>query len=114
MSGIGNSLRLDHLYLPAQKPEWLAEWYAETFGFKAQAGFVISGGVVLVFQKGDPIPNSQGLPQFGFRAVSRDYVEQLAETLNVAVSTEALFCSFQANDPEGYRFEVYWEGNVIA
>ena len=104
------SLRLDHLYLTARKPDWLAEWYAETFGFRADAGLVISGGIVLVFQQGEPLINPIGKPQFGFRCEKRDQLLDFAKKLGAQVRTEPEFCSFQAKDPEGYLFEIYWEG----
>lgn len=109
MSAPQTTLRLDHVYLPARKPAWLAEWYAEKFGFTAQEGFVISGGVVLVFVEGEPLLADEK-PRFGFRCDSRDQVKNLAEEFAVPLSEEALFCSFAAVDPEGYVFEVYFEG----
>lgn len=103
-----SNLRLDHLYMPARKPEWLAEWYAETFGFRAKAGFVETGGVMLVFRQGVPVHHGEE-PRFGFRCDSKQALEQFASRLNATVSDEGLFCSFVTADPEGYRFEVYWE-----
>ena len=104
-------LRLDHLYMPAKKPEWLAEWYAETFGFQVQGGIVVCGAVVLVFQNGEPI-HHHDRPRFGFRCTSKEMFDQLANRLGVAVVSEEVFSSFEAKDPEGYKFEVYWESGT--
>jgi len=104
----GLQLRLDHINLPARKPEWLAEWYAETFALKAKDGFVLGAGVVIVFEKGDPLIYD-GKAQFGFRCGTKDQVQAWAEKLAVSVEDEAVYCGFKATDPEGYIFDVYWE-----
>lgn len=101
-------IRLDHINLPARKPAWLAEWYAEMFGFRARDGFVLGAGVVLVFETGEPLLY-KGRVQFGFRCESRQQVEFWASKLEVPVENESIYCGFKATDPEGYVFEVYWE-----
>lgn len=106
--GSNLEIRLDHINLPARKPEWLAEWYADTFGFRAQDGFVLGAGVVLVFETGEPLLN-KGRVQFGFRCRSKQQVVDLAARLDVPIEDESVFCGFQATDPEGYVFEFYWE-----
>lgn len=104
----GPAVRFDHIYLPAKKPDWLAEWYAETFGFKAEGGLVVTGSVVLVFQEGDP-SGDRAFFQFGFRAESQEQLGALANQLGVELRNEGQYSSFEASDPEGYRFQVYWE-----
>lgn len=105
---LGIQMRLDHINLPAQKPEWLADWYAETFNLRAKDGFVLGAGVVIVFEKGDPL-TYDGNAQFGFRCDSKHQVLEWAEKLAVSVEDEAIYCAFTATDPEGYVFDVYWE-----
>ncbi len=97
--------------MPARKPEWLAEWYAETFNFLAKDGFVQTGEVMLVFQEGVPV-HHHDRAQFGFRCADRVELEQLAKSLDAEIRDEGMFCSFVTSDPEGYRFEVYWEGSA--
>ena len=104
----GLTLRLDHINLPARKPGWAAEWYAEMFGLKAQDGFVLGAGVVLMFKEGEPL-HLDGKPHFGFRSGSREQVVEWAHKLAVNLIDDASYCGFQATDPEGYIFEVYWE-----
>lgn len=106
--GANLQIRLDHINLPARKPAWLAEWYADMFGFRASDGFVLGAGVVLVFEIGEPLLNG-GRPQFGFRCDSREQVVHWAEKLEVTIEDESVYCGFKATDPEGYVFEVYWE-----
>jgi hypothetical protein len=102
------SIRLDHINIPALKPEWLAEWYAEMFGFRAMGGFVISPGTVIVFEQGKPI-DYRGQCHFGFRCASREKVLHWAEKLEVPLLEDATYCGFKTSDPEGNVFEVYWE-----
>tara|TARA_R110002072_G_scaffold113986_4_gene243890 strand:+ start:9595 stop:9936 length:342 start_codon:yes stop_codon:yes gene_type:complete len=104
----GFQIRLDHINLPARKPEWLAEWYAETFGFQAQNGFVLGAGAVIVFEIGEPLIRP-GRVQFGFRCTSKAQVVDWADKLDVVLENESVYCGFKATDPEGYVFEVYWE-----
>ena len=82
-------LVLDHINLPAARPEWLADWYAENFGFNSKDGFVFAPGVLLVFEKGKPT-DYKGNTHFGFRS-------------------RANYCGFKTKDPEGNVFEIYWE-----
>jgi len=102
-------IRLDHINLPARKPEWLAEWYAEQFGFKAHKGFVSGPGTLLVFEEGKPL-DYRGNVHFGFRCASRDQVEAWAARFGAQLeSEEDHYCGFKTSDPEGNLFEVYWE-----
>lgn len=99
---------LDHLNLPALKPEWLAQWYAETFGFQAKDGFVLGPGTLIVFEQGKPL-DYRGNTHFGFRCGSRDKVAEWATTFGAELEQDATYCGFKASDPEGNVFEVYWE-----
>jgi len=101
-------IRLDHINLPALKPEWLAQWYAETFGFRAEGGFVIGPGTLIVFEQGKPMDYG-GNTHFGFRCSSREKVITWADKLGAPIEEEMNYCGFKAKDPEGNIFEVYWE-----
>jgi len=101
-------IRLDHVNVPAQKPEWLAEWYAEMFGFKSEGGFVFGSGTLLVFEKGKPL-DYRGNSHFGFRCATKEMVLNLAFKLEAKLKEESHYCAFQSQDPEGNVFEVYWE-----
>lgn len=106
------NLRLDHLYLTARKPDWLAEWYAERFGFVAKGGFVITGGMVLVFKEGEPEQQQAGA-RFGFRAETLQDLRELAAALDAELVETDEYASFSSHDPEGYEFEVYFEGSEL-
>lgn len=101
-------IRLDHINLPALKPEWLAEWYAEMFGFRANKGFVYGNGMYLVFEEGEPAGYGTK-PHFGFRCGSREQVTVWAERLEAELVENDDYCAFKTRDPEGNHFEVYWE-----
>ncbi len=101
-------IRLDHINLPAERPDWLADWYAETFGFRSQNGFVIGPGTLIVFVQGTPIDYGDKA-HFGFRCTSRDKVTEWAQRLDASVDEEENYYGFKARDPEGNHFEVYWE-----
>ncbi len=73
-------MKLDHINLPAERPEWLAEWYAKEFGFSAHQGFVSGSGTLLVFEKGEPL-DYKGNVHFGFRCASRQQVLEDADRL---------------------------------
>lgn len=101
-------ISLDHVNLPARKPEWLAEWYAENFGFKSEGGFVYGFGTLLVFEKGEPL-DYQGNSHFGFRCASKESVINLAEKFEATLEGDGDYCAFKTQDPEGNVFGVYWE-----
>jgi catechol-2,3-dioxygenase len=108
MSDPPPDIRLDHVNLPALKPEWLAEWYAENFGFKAKGGFVFAPGTLLVFEPGQPL-DYRGNTHFGFRCSSKEKVAAWARRFRAELETDATYCGFKTKDPEGNIFEVYWE-----
>lgn len=101
-------IQLDHINIPANKPEWLAEWYAENFGFIAHKGFVSGPGTLLVFEEGKPL-DYEGNVHFGFRCSSRDKVQAWAEEFEANLVEDEHYSGFETKDPEGNLFEVYWE-----
>ena len=103
-------LRLDHINLPAKRPSWLAEWYAENFDLRVEGTFVIGAGIILVFEQGEPADYG-GKAHFGFRCASRDRVAAWAGKFEAALVEEANYCGFETSDPEGNRFKVYWEAS---
>ena len=101
-------IQLDHINIPALKPEWLAEWYAENFGFSAHKGFVSGPGTLLVFVQGQPADYHDAV-HFGFRCNSREQVRQWASKFGAGLVDNEKYSGFQTTDPEGNCFEVYWE-----
>jgi hypothetical protein len=101
-------IQLDHINIPASKPEWLAQWYADNFGFIASKGFVSGPGTLLVFEDGSPV-DYRGKVHFGFRCSSREKVQVWAEEFEASLVENENYSGFQTNDPEGNLFEVYWE-----
>ncbi|MFT5209651.1 MAG: catechol-2,3-dioxygenase [Flavobacterium sp.] len=101
-------IRLDHINLLATNPEWLADWYAENFGFQAKDGFVFGPGTLLVFEKGEPL-DYKGNVHFGFRCGERDSVVSWADKFSASLEQDDVYCAFKTKDPEGNVFEVYWE-----
>ena len=89
--------RLDHINPPARKPAWLAEGYAEQFGFQAKDGFVISGGTLLIFEIGEQLDYRRST-HFGFRCKSRGQARAWA-----------IYSGFKTNDPAGNFRQMYWE-----
>ena len=101
-------MKLDHINLPAERPEWLAEWYAKEFGFSAHQGFVSGSGTLLVFEKGKPL-DYKGNVHFGFRCASRQQVLEWATRFDEVLDEEETYSGFKTKDPEGNVFEIYWE-----
>ena len=48
-------LKLEHLNIPATDPEGLASWYAQSLGLEATKHVVRGPGVIIAFEKGEPI-----------------------------------------------------------
>ena len=101
-------IMLDHVNLPARRPEWLADWYADNLGLKAGHGFVFGPGTLIVFESGEPVDYHDNV-HLGFRCNSRHTVVALAEKLRAALDQAGNYCAFKSTDPEGNVFEVYWE-----
>ena len=102
-------IRLDHVNLPARRPEWLANWYAEKFGFTSKDGFVSGPGTLLVFETGEPLEN-RGNAHFGFRCQSCHQVVDWATCFRANLEQDSTYYGFKTEDQEGNVFEVYWEG----
>jgi hypothetical protein len=101
-------IQLDHINIPAHKPEWLADWYADNFGFNSHKGFVTGPGTLLVFETGVPL-DYKGNVHFGFRCTSLEKVRGWAREFDADLVENTNYCGFKTKDPEGNLFEVYWE-----
>ena len=99
---------LDHLNLPAEDPEGLAQWYAKRLGLQQRGSNVTGPGITLYFTKGMPLRANDRF-HFGFRVENRSAVERWAEHLGVAIAyDEEDFFAARMADPEGNTFEIYW------
>ncbi|NJN39591.1 MAG: hypothetical protein HC807_00200 [Gammaproteobacteria bacterium] len=56
-----SDIRLEHLNIPARDPLGLAQWYAQTFGLKAEKHVARGAGVLIAFQQGEPVNRSADL-----------------------------------------------------
>jgi catechol-2,3-dioxygenase len=102
-------LWLDHLNIPSQDPELLAQWYAQRLGIERKGTHVIGPGISLFFKKGAPL-NAGDAFHFGFRVETKSNVEAWAEALGVSVAfDEDDFFAARIKDPDGNIFEVYWD-----
>jgi catechol-2,3-dioxygenase len=101
-------IQLDHINIPASKPEWLAEWYAEKFGFTAHKGFVSGAGTLIIFEEGEPLNYKSGV-QFGFRCNSLEQIQKWAQQFKAPLVADEKYSGFEMKDPEGNCFEIYWE-----
>ena len=106
-------LRLNHLNLPASNPEALGDWYVSNLDFRRDGRFLWSDGTILVFTPGIPMKNDQ--VHFGFRLDREEDVHTWAFKLREAgakvgtVRTDSGLTRVFARDPEGNRFELFWE-----
>jgi catechol-2,3-dioxygenase len=102
-------LWLDHVNIPTQDPEVLAQWYADRLGIERRGTMVIGPGISLVFKKAAPLKAGEAF-HFGFRVENKSAVESWAEHLGVAVAfDENDFFAARVADPDGNVFEVYWD-----
>jgi catechol-2,3-dioxygenase len=100
---------LDHVNLPANDPDVLAQWYAERLGVEAKGAQVVGPGISLFFKKGVPLQQGENF-HFGFRVESRSAVDTWAQHLGVPIAfDEPDFFSARVTDPEGNLFEIYWD-----
>jgi len=99
-------LQLNHLNMPARDPEALARWYAQTFGLRADAHRVRGPGVLLVFQKGEPVNRAPEL-HLGVQVPSMGALTEWAQKFNAQVSTGGEFNAIRVFDPEGNCIELY-------
>lgn len=98
--------QLDHLNLPARDPEGLARWYAQTFGMQADAHRVRAPGVLISFQRGEPLGRAPEI-HAGFRVASLATVKEWAGRFGATLKAGEEFTSFQTHDPEGNCIEIY-------
>jgi catechol-2,3-dioxygenase len=102
-------LWLDHLNIPAEDPELLAQWYAERMGLQRKGAQVIGPGISIVFRKGEPLKVGDNF-HFGFRVETKSAVEHWARHLGAAIAfDEEDFFATRITDPDGNVFEVYWD-----
>ncbi len=101
-----SDIQLDHLNIPAKDPLGLAQWYARTFGLKAEKHVARGPGVLIAFQQGEPINRSADL-HMGFRVPSLDALNDWAKKFNAEPIAGPEFTSFRTTDPEGNGVEFY-------
>jgi ribosomal protein S18 acetylase RimI-like enzyme len=101
-------VRLAHVNLPARDPVALARWYAERFDLEQDGAFAFAPGTLLVFEPGG-VPGPRGAGHFGFEVASRAEAVRFAERFGCEPEVEEDYVGFKARDPEGNRFEVYFE-----
>ena len=100
------SLRLEHLNLPARGPETLAQWYADTFGLRAERHLVRGDGVLIAFQAGEPVNRGPEV-HIGLRVPSTAMLNDWAAKFGEQITNGAEFASFRTTDPEGNCIELY-------
>jgi catechol 2,3-dioxygenase-like lactoylglutathione lyase family enzyme len=100
------SFQLDHLNLPARDPDGLARWYAQTFGLQAEGHKVRGPGVLIAFQRGEPLKRAPEL-HLGFRVSNMQLLTEWAEKFGKLVKKGEEFNSFQTLDPEDNCLEIY-------
>ena len=106
-------LAIDHVNLPARDPDALARWYVETLGFDRHGPFLWSGGSLLVFVRGEPLPT--GAFHVGCRAASRAVLDGWVDELRrrgvdvPAATGDEAYASTRLRDPEGNELELFHE-----
>lgn len=100
------TLQLDHLNMPARDPEALARWYAQTFGLQANAHVVRGPGVLIAFQRGEPVNRA---PEFhiGLRVASTAVLNEWANKLGAKLTPGVEFTTLRTLDPDGNCIELY-------
>ena len=101
-----SDLQLEHLNIPAKDPLGLAQWYAETFGLRAEKHLVRGPGVLIAFQKGEPLNRASEM-HIGFRVPSIDALDKWAKKFSAEAKAGAEFTTFRTLDPEGNSLELY-------
>jgi catechol-2,3-dioxygenase len=106
MTTIQGTLSLDHLNMPAQDPEKLASWYGEHLGLQVNGRTARGPGVLLVFQKGEPVNRA---PEFhvGLRVPSTAILNEWAKKFNQSLTPGPEFTTFRIFDPESNCIEFY-------
>ncbi len=100
------SLRLEHANLPARDPETLARWYADTFGLRADRHLVRGPGLLIAFQRGEPITRVDEL-HLGLRVPSLDSLQAWADKFGVQPKVGPEFTTIKVHDPDGNCLELY-------
>lgn len=100
------SFRLEHLNLPARDPEGLAGWYAGNFGLHADRHLVRGPGVLIAFQRGEPVGRAEDV-HLGLRVPSLESLEAWAAKFGVQTRTGPEFITIKVFDPEGNCIEMY-------
>ncbi len=101
-------LALRHVNLPARDPEGLARWYADRLGLEARGTHVVGPLALLVFEPGEPMDPGANA-HFGFRVETREEVDDWARRFDAPLEADPDYAGFKVRDPEGNRFEIYWE-----
>lgn len=107
------TLKLNHVALPAADPETLKQWYCNNLGLTPHGHHLWSHGTVLAITKGTPLPNDDW--HFGFWISSKDALEQWhvqlqSKGLNPSeLKGNNYYQSFYLRDPEGNDIEFFWE-----
>ncbi len=103
------ALWLDHLNIPTNDPEVLAQWYAERLNLECRGNVLVGPGISIFFKKGNPLQAGDAF-HFGFRVESKSAVEAWAQHLGVPVAfDEHNFFAARIADPDGNIFEIYWD-----
>jgi len=99
---------LDHLNLPAQDPELLAQWYAQRLGPRAAGRHRRRTGDHTLLHQGHALRQGDRF-HFGFRVENRSAVDAWAQHLGVAIAFDGrpIFFAARMSDPEGNTFEIY-------
>jgi len=106
-------LALNHLNLPARDPAALRRFYVDHLGFEEHGRFLWSGGTLLVFVDGSPLGSDS--THFGFRVESVEVLRAWVAELRKSgipvddVRGDATYMTTFVVDPEGNRFELFWE-----
>jgi catechol-2,3-dioxygenase len=104
---IVSDIQLDHLNIPARDPFGLAQWYAQTFGLKAEKHVVRGPGVLITFQRAEPLDRTDDDLHMGFRVPSLEALNTWAKKFNAQPKAGPEFTSFRTKDPEGNGVEMY-------
>ena len=100
------SLQLQHPNMPARDFQGLARWYAETLDLQTDDNKARGPGVLLAFQRGEPINRAPDL-HVGFLVPSLAELKQWADRIGGTVKQGPEFSAFQVRDPEGNCVELY-------
>jgi catechol-2,3-dioxygenase len=101
-----SELLFEHLNFPANDPLGIAQWYAETFGLKAEKHVVRGPGILISFEAGAPVNRAPEL-HIGFRVPSIEALQDWAKTFDAEITVGAKFTALRTLDPEGNCVELY-------